>query len=109
MIKQVSERLLRWEAEESLRAENKTIPGDGIMSSRKKLSEILPGCRIWNIEARGGRRDFSKWFQTLPPYVKVDKDLRTDRGVFKKDNFQSMEALDRYLGIHECRVPQYTI
>jgi len=73
------------------------------MGSRKKLSELLPDGRLWNIEARGGRRDFSKWFKTLPPNVKVDKDFRTDRGVFKKDNFQSIEALDRYLGIHQYK------
>jgi len=106
---ELRERLLSWEAEERLKDENKTIPGDGIMSNCKKLSELLPECRIWNIEARGGRRDFRKWFQIMPPNVKVDKDLRTDSGIFKKDNFQSMEALDKYLGIHDLSVPSYTI
>jgi len=69
-------------------------------SSRRNLSELLPECRLRNIEATGGRRNFGKWFRTLPPNVRVDKDLRTDQGVFRKDNFQTAEALDRYLGIY---------
>jgi len=66
---------------------------------RLKISEWLPGCRLQNIEARGGKRDFRKWFMALPPHVLVDKDVRTDRGVFKKDTFQTSQALDNYLGI----------
>lgn len=72
---------------------------------RLKVSEWLPGCRLRNIEARGGKRDFRQWFNVLPPHVQVDKDLRTDRGVFKKDNFQSAQALDKYLGIVNSRSP----
>lgn len=70
-----------------------------------KLSEWLPECRLENIEARGGKRDFGKWFTVLPPHVQVDKDVRTDRGVFKKDNFQSSQALDKYLGLKNSRSP----
>jgi len=70
-----------------------------------KVSEWLPGCRLRNIEARGGKRDFRQWFTVLPPNVQVDQDLRTDRGVFKKDNFQSSRALDKYLGIVNSRSP----
>jgi len=70
------------------------------MRSHRNVSELLPECRLRNIEAPGGRRDFEKWFQTLPPNVTVDKDLRTDRGIFRKDNFRTEEALDRYLGIY---------
>jgi len=72
---------------------------------RLKVSEWLPGCRLRNIEARGGKRDFRQWFTVLPPNVQVDQDLRTDRGVFKKDNFQSSQALDKYLGIVNSRSP----
>jgi len=72
---------------------------------RLKVSEWLPGCRLRNIEARGGKRDFRQWFTVLPPNVQVDQDLRTDRGVFKKDNFQSSKALDKYLGIVNSRSP----
>jgi len=68
--------------------------------SHRTVSELLPECRLRNIEAPGGRRDFEKWFVTLPPNVTVDKDLQTDRGVFRKDNFRTAEALDRYLGIY---------
>jgi len=68
--------------------------------TRRSVSELLPECRLRNIEAPGGTRDFEKWFQTLPPNVTVDKDLLTDRGVFRKDNFRTAEALDRYLGIY---------
>lgn len=70
-----------------------------------KFSDWRPECRLQNIEARGGKRDFRKWFKVLPPNVKVDKDVRTDRGVFKKDNFQSSQALDKYLGIKNSRSP----
>jgi len=64
-----------------------------------KVSEWLPGCRLQNIEASGGKRDFRKWFRALPPNVLVDKDVWTDRGVFEKDNFLTSQALDNYLGI----------
>lgn len=70
-----------------------------------KLSEEIPDCRLYDIEARGGTRDFVKWFEKLPPNWTVDKDVRTDRGVFKKDNFQSSRALDKYLGIRNSRSP----
>jgi len=70
-----------------------------------KFSDWRPECRLQNIEARGGKRDFRKWFKVLPPNVKVDKDVRTDRGVFKKDNFPSAHALDKYLGIKNSRSP----
>jgi len=71
-----------------------------------RLSELIPECRLYHIEARGGRRDFRKWFSTLPPNVKVDKDMKTDRGVFKKDNFATDKKLDEYLGINRSKSPQ---
>jgi len=74
--------------------------GDGTISKRKKISELLPECRIPNIEASGARRDFSKWFQVLPHNIHVDKDIQTDRGIFTKDNFPNDQALERYLNIH---------
>jgi len=74
-------------------------------SKECKLSEEIPDCRLYDIEARGGTRDFGKWFKKLPPNWTVDKDVRTDRGVFKKDNFQSSRALDKYLGIKNSRSP----
>jgi len=74
-------------------------------SKECKLSEEIPDCRLYDIEARGGTRDFGKWFEKLPPNWTVDKDVRTDRGVFKKDNFQSSSALDKYLGIRNSRSP----
>jgi len=70
-----------------------------------KISEVMPDCRLHDIEASGGSRNFSKWFGKLPPNCRVDKDVRTDRGVFKKDNFQSSSALDRYLGINSSKSP----
>jgi len=70
-----------------------------------KISEVMPDCRLRDIEASGGSRDFSKWFGKLPPNCRVDKDVRTDRGVFKKDNFPSSSALDRYLGINSSKSP----
>jgi len=72
----------------------------GTISQRKKLSELLPECRIPNIEASGARRNFSKWFQVLPHNIHVDKDVQTDRGIFTKDNFPNLQALERYLNIH---------
>lgn len=69
-------------------------------SKECKFSEVIPECRLRNIEASGGSRDFRKWFGKLPPNCRVDKDVRTDRGVFRKDNFQSSSALVRYLGIN---------
>jgi len=66
---------------------------------RVKISELLPGCRLRNIEASGGRRDFRKWFKVLPPFVKVDKDIQTDRGILRKDTFLSIEDFDNYLGV----------
>jgi len=74
-------------------------------SKECKLSEKIPDCRLYDIEARGGTRDFRKWFEKLPPNWTVDKDVRTDRGVFKKDNFQSSSDLDKYLGIRNSRSP----
>jgi len=79
---------------------NNFLLGDGTISKRKKISELLPECRIPNIEASGARRDFSKWFQVLPHNIHVDKDIQTDRGIFTKDNFPNDQALERYLNIH---------
>jgi len=76
-----------------------------LRSKQYKLSELIPDCRLKNIEASGGRRDFSKWFKRLPPNVIVDKDMRTDRGVFTKDNFPTPQSLDKYLGIKNSRSP----
>jgi len=73
-----------------------------------KLSELLPDCRLRNIEARGGERDFTAWFKRLPPNIKVDKDIRTDRGVFKKDNFPTSRHLDKYLGIKNSKASART-
>jgi len=70
-----------------------------------RLSELIPECRLYHIEARGGRRDFRKWFSTLPPNVQVDKDMKTDRGVFKKDNFATSAKLDEYLGLNRSHSP----
>jgi len=70
-----------------------------------KFSEVMPECRLRDIEASGGSRDFRKWFGKLPPNWRVDKDVRTDRGVFRKDNFQSASALDQYLGINSSKSP----
>jgi len=74
-------------------------------SKQYKLSELVPDCRLKNIEASGGDRDFSKWFKRLPPNVIVDKDIRTDRGIFTKDNFPTPQSLDKYLGIGNSRSP----
>jgi len=70
-----------------------------------KISDVMPDCRLRDIEASGGSRNFKKWFGKLPPNCRVDKDVRTDRGIFKKDNFQSSSALDRYLGINSSKSP----
>jgi len=74
-------------------------------SKQYKLSELIPDCRLKNIEASGGRRDFSKWFKRLPPNVIVDKDMTTDRGVLTRDNFPTPQSLDKYLGIQKSRSP----
>lgn len=70
-----------------------------------KASEVWPECRLRDIEASGGSRDFGKWFGKVPPNCRVDKDVRTDRGLFRKDNFESASALDRYLGINGSKSP----
>jgi hypothetical protein len=70
-----------------------------------KASEVWPECRLRDIEASGGSRDFGKWFGKVPPNCRVDKDVRTDRGMFRKDNFESASALDRYLGINASKSP----
>jgi len=69
------------------------------------MSEIMSGCRLIISRQEGGARDLGKWFKTIPPNLKVDKDVRTVRGVFSKDKFQSSTALDRYLGITSLRHP----
>jgi len=72
-------------------------------SKECKISEVMPDCRLRNIEARGGERDFGKWFGKLPPNCRIDKNVRTDRGVFTKDNFHSSSALDLYLGVKKSK------
>jgi len=74
-------------------------------SKECKASEVWPECRLRNIEASGGSRDFRKWFGKVPPNCRVDKDVQTDRGMFRKDNFESSCALDRYLGIKGSKSP----
>jgi len=74
-------------------------------SKECKASEVWPECRLRDIEASGGSRDFGKWFGKVPPNCRVDKDVRTDRGTFRKDNFESSFALDRYLGINGSKSP----
>merc|ERR1711920_742703 len=76
-----------------------------LCSKEYKLSELIPDCRLKNIEASGGHRDFSKWSKRMPPNVIVDKDMRTDRGVFMRDNFPTPQYLDEYLGIRNSRSP----
>jgi len=76
-----------------------------LCAKQYKLSELIPDCRLKNIEASGGRRDFSKWFKRLPPNVIVDKDMKTDRGVLTSDNFPTPQSLDKYLGIRNSRSP----
>jgi len=76
-----------------------------LLSKQYKLSELIPECRLKDIEASRGHRDFSKWFKRLPPNIIVDNDMRTDRGVFKKDNFPTPQSLDKYLGISNSRSP----
>jgi len=71
----------------------------------RKFSEFLPECRLHDIEACGGTRDFAGWFGKVPPNYIVDKDVQTDRGIFKKDNFQSSKDLDRYLEINSSTSP----
>jgi len=73
------------------------------ITKQYRLSELIPDCRLKNIEARGGDRDFSKWFMRLPPNVKLDKDVKTDHGVLRKDNFPTSRALDKYLGIQKSK------
>jgi len=70
-----------------------------------KLSEVKPDCRLRGVKASGGSRDFRKWFGKLPPNCRIDKDVRTDRGILRRDNFQSSTALDRYLGIKSSKSP----
>jgi len=65
----------------------------------RKLSELVPDRRLRGLKASGGKRDFARWFQTLPPNVLVDVDFRCDRGVFKRDFFRTGDMLDRYLGL----------
>jgi len=74
-------------------------------SKECKASEVWPDCRLRDIKASGGSRDFKKWFDKVPPNCRVDKDVRTDRGMFRKDNFESTKALDRYLGINKSKSP----
>jgi len=65
----------------------------------RKLSELVPDRRLRGLEARGGKRDFARWFKFLPPNVSVDVDFKCDRGIFKRDFFRSGDMLDRYLGL----------
>jgi len=69
-----------------------------------KLSDLINDSRLTKIEA--SKRSFRKWFKNLPPNVKVDKDVFTDRGmIIAKDNFRSSGDLDSYLGIEKCESP----
>jgi len=65
----------------------------------RKLSELVPDRRLRGLKASGGKRDFARWFQTLPPNVLVDVDFSCDRGIFKRDFFRTGDMLDRYLGL----------
>jgi len=64
-----------------------------------KLSELVPELRLHGLKARGGSRDFARWFEAIPPNVLVDVDFMCDKGIFKKDFFRTAEMLDRYLGL----------
>jgi len=65
----------------------------------KKLSELVPELRLRGVKARGGSRDFARWFETVPPNVLVDVDFKCDRGILRKDHFRTADMLDRYLGL----------
>jgi len=70
-----------------------------LIERTRKLSELVPGLRLRGLKASGGKRDFARWFETVPPDVLIDVDFRCDSGVLKKDFFRTAEMLDRYLGL----------
>jgi len=70
-----------------------------ISARPRKLSELIPDRRLRGLKASGGKRDFARWFQFLPPNVSVDVDFKCDRGIFKRDFFRNEDMLDRYLGL----------
>jgi len=70
------------------------------------LSDLITDSHLTNIEASKKSMSFRKWFKTLPPNVKVDKDVFTKRGMLiTKDNFRNSGDLDSYLGIEKSRSP----
>jgi len=70
-----------------------------------KLSDLISDSHLPNIEV-SKRRSLREWFKTLPPNVKVDKDVFTERGMLiTKDNFRNSGDLDSYLGIENSRSP----
>jgi len=70
-----------------------------ISARTRKLSELVPDRRLRGLRASGGKRDFARWFQFLPPNISVDVDFKCDRGTFKRDFFRNEDMLDRYLGL----------
>merc|ERR1719192_1253051 len=83
------------------KVECKTVSSPPIKPLRiaKNLSDLVPELRLRGVKARGGTRDFARWFATIPPNVLVDVDFKCDRGILKKDYFRTAEMLDKYLGL----------
>jgi len=77
----------------------KSTPNRKPLRVATKLSELVPELRLHGLKARGGSRDFARWFEAIPPNVLVDVDFMCDKGIFKKDFFRTAEMLDRYLGL----------
>jgi len=77
----------------------KTSSQRKLIERTRKLSDLVPELRLRGLKASGGKLDFARWFETVPPDVLIDVDFRCDSGVLKKDFFRTAEMLDRYLGL----------
>jgi len=66
-----------------------------------KLSCLLPDLRFRGIAAKGGS-SFAKWFDALPPNIRIDRDFTCDKKTkLRKDKFKNAHELNVYLSLSE--------
>jgi len=44
---------------------------------------------------------FARWFQVVDPNARIKEDIKMAKGILRKDRFQTLDQLDKYLGLEE--------